>query len=455
MAEDHVSSQMETVARFIGESARTPLPAEVERKTGYHVLDTIAAMVTGARMSAGQLAANYVRSQGGVGEALVIGTDHLTNATWAAYANAMSAHADETDDSHAPSLSHPGCAVVPAALAIAERHGQSGTEFLRAVSAGYDIGCRITPMLNMSNFSGTGSNRSSHAMVSVWGAAAAAAALEGLTDEQIRWALSYTAHQSSGVTTWLRDTHHVEKAFLFAGMGARNGVASATFVSSGMDGVGDVFTGRPNYLDAISDDHDLDILVRGLGSDYMIMETNIKKYAVGSPAQAAVQAMENLIAREGLTHDQVERLEIHLPADLAEVVDSRHMPDINCQYLVAGTLVDGRFSFEMAHDEERMLKDEIIKSLVARTDYFKDEATSGTRKGRVIAHLTGGTSVEDFVEAVDGTAQKPMTEDMVLAKMRDLLVPVIGTGPTEQLIELILDPAQLKNVRDLRPILSI
>src|SRR5258708_12773484 len=59
----------------------------------------------------------------------------------------MLAHADETDDSHPPSQSHPGCAVIPAALAVGERFAISGTHFLRAVTLGYDIGPRFTMTL--------------------------------------------------------------------------------------------------------------------------------------------------------------------------------------------------------------------------------------------------------------------------------------------------------------------
>jgi 2-methylcitrate dehydratase PrpD len=449
-----VSPQMQVVADFIAETRSRALPDEVVRKTAYHILDTVAAMVTGARLEPGRLGRDYAVAQGGVDEALIIGSEHRTNATLAAFANAMSAHADETDDSHAPSLSHPGCAVVPAALAIAERHGRTGVDLVRAVSAGYDIGCRVTPMLGMSQFSPDSSSRSSHAMVSVWGAAAAAASLEDLTSEQVRWALSYTAQQSSGVTTWLRDSRHVEKAFLFAAMGARNGVAAATMVSSGMDGVLDVFTGHPNYLDALSPVADLDILVDGLGATHLVMETNIKKYAVGSPAQAPVQAMETLIAREKLTADEVASIEIHLPADAAQVVNGRHMSDINCQYLVAGTLLDQGFTFEMAHDDDRMRTDEAVLALMKRSELLPDESTRDTRKGRVVVHRTDGSMVEEFVDAVDGTAQKPMSEEQVLDKIRDLLGPTIGDEPTEELIELFLDPEQITDVRDLRGLLS-
>ncbi|MPZ89872.1 MAG: MmgE/PrpD family protein, partial [Nitriliruptorales bacterium] len=298
-----------------------------------------------------------------------------------------------------------------------------------------------------------GSSLASHAVVSVYGAAAAAAALEGLSPEQVRWVLSYATQQSSGVTTWLRDERHVEKAFVFGGMGARNGVAAATMVASGMDGVNDAFSGHPNALDALSPLADRSLLVEGLGERYEVMRTNIKKYAVGSPAQAAVQATEDLIERDGLTADQVERIQIHLPADLARIVDSRHMPDINCQYLVAGTLLDGRFTFEMAHDDARMAAPD-VRDLIARTELLEDEPTRGTRKGRVVVHRRSGEPVEAFVDAVRGTAQNPMGECEITDKCRDLLHPLLGEQRGEELIDLLLNPDKVTDVRDLRSLLE-
>jgi 2-methylcitrate dehydratase PrpD len=453
MAAEVVSKETQKVAEFLRDAKHTPLPDEVVRKTAYHVLDTLAAILTGARMEPGIRGITYVKSQGGVDEALVMGTNIRTNATLAALANGISAHADETDDSHAPTLSHPGCAVVPAAFAVAERHGRSGMELFRGVSAGYDIGTRMNLAIGMETFSASDSSRASHAMMSVWGAAAAAIALEDFTEEQVRWALSYNAQQASGVTTWLRDGRHVEKAFDFAGMGARNGVASATMVASGMDGVIDVFSGHPNFFDAVSNHHDISQMCAELHERYEIMRTNIKKFAVGSPAQAAVQAAEDLVSMDGLTAGDVESMEILLPAHLAMIVNNRHMPDINCQYLVAGTIIDGRFSFDMAHDDPRMKAPDIV-DLMGRMTLTPDESTRGTRSGRIIVKRKDGSTVERFVEAVQGTYENPMPEEQILAKFVDLLAPTIGANETDELIGLLLDPAQISDVRDLRPLLS-
>ena len=134
-----ISPVMQQVSAYIASALRKPLPAAVAEKTKHHVLDTMAAMVSGSRLLPGTKAISYVKTLGGSNEACIIGSRIVTSAASAALANGMLAHADETDDSHAPSLCHPGCAIVPAALAMGERERSNGTALLRAVAHGYDI----------------------------------------------------------------------------------------------------------------------------------------------------------------------------------------------------------------------------------------------------------------------------------------------------------------------------
>src|SRR5690348_17862753 len=179
-------------------------------------------------------------------ESTVIGSSVRTTAINAAMANGTMAHADETDDSHAPSLTHPGCGIVPAALAMAEREGRDGRALLRAVALGYDVGCRLTQALDAYQFREDG--HSTHSFGPMFGAAAAAGALAGLKQAQVRYLLSYTAQQASGISCWMRDEDHVEKAFDFGGMPARNGVAAALMVSHGFTGLDDAFAGERSFF---------------------------------------------------------------------------------------------------------------------------------------------------------------------------------------------------------------
>src|SRR5437879_2675990 len=288
-----ISPVMRELSAYIAAALPRPLPAAVVEKTKHHILDTIAAMVSGSRLAPGKKAIAYVKILGGVKEACVIGSNVITTAGNAALANGMLAHADETDDSHAPSLTHPGCGIVPAALAMAERERCNGTALLRAVALGYDVGCRLTQSLDAYQFREDG--HSTHSFGPMFGAAAAAGALADLRERQVRHLLSFTAQQASGISCWMRDGEHVEKAFDFGGMPARNGVTAATMVAHGFTGVDDVFSGERNFFAAYGRDPNPGELVRELGSTFEIMNTNIKRWSVGSPIQAPLDALLELI----------------------------------------------------------------------------------------------------------------------------------------------------------------
>src|SRR5438477_5826348 len=133
---------MQTLSAYMAAAGSRPLPDEVAEHAKHHLLDTLASMISGSELLPGQAAQGYIRTHGGKGAATIAGTPLTAAPGDAALANGVMAHADETDDSHNASRSHPGCAVVPAALAVGEELGVDGARFLRAVTPGYDIGTR-------------------------------------------------------------------------------------------------------------------------------------------------------------------------------------------------------------------------------------------------------------------------------------------------------------------------
>src|SRR5215467_9596710 len=132
--ESAISPLTRELAAYIAGAIGRPLPPAVVAKTKLHVLDTLAAMLSGSRLKPGELAAAYVEGLGGRPEATVIGTRIVTSALNAALANGMMGHADETDDSHLAGLFHPGCGIVPAALAVAEQEGRGGADLIGAIA---------------------------------------------------------------------------------------------------------------------------------------------------------------------------------------------------------------------------------------------------------------------------------------------------------------------------------
>ncbi len=154
---------------------------------------------------------------------------------------------------------------------------------------GYDLNVRFAQALGLDLFDEVGNN--TLCMSAVFGAAAAAGSLLGFDAQRMRYVLSYAAQQSGGIMTWKRDPDHIEKAFAFSGQAARDGVASAVMVEHGFTGVDDVLDGKTNFLGVFTRKGDPDALLRGLGTDFEIARTNIKKWCVGGPIQAPLDGL--------------------------------------------------------------------------------------------------------------------------------------------------------------------
>src|SRR5438132_1545256 len=162
-ATEPAGSVITQLSTYMSEAGGRALPAEALEKTKHHILDTLAAMISGSGLPPGRVAIQFARAHAGEKVATVAATDVVCGPLEAAMANGMLAHSDETDDSHAPSHCHPGCSIVPAALASSEQFGTDGTRMVRAVALGYDIGTRITMTLGARDYQMT-SHRSSHSI---------------------------------------------------------------------------------------------------------------------------------------------------------------------------------------------------------------------------------------------------------------------------------------------------
>ena len=451
-----VGRVMSVLSTYMSAARARALPTEVIEQAKYHLLDSLAAVISGSELPPGQAAQRYIREHGGSGGAITVFGSALTAPPIdAALANGMMAHADETDDSHNESRSHPGCAVVPAALAVGETYGIDGNLLLRAMTLGYDIGTRVVMAMGGAAFSYE-SSLATHSIAGTFGATAAAVCAAGLDARQIRWALGYAAQESSGITAWRRDTDHIEKAFVFAGMPARNGVTAALLVKSGWNGVEDIFSGPDNFFAAYAPKAQPDRLIEKLGERYEITQTDIKKWPVGSPIQAPLDAIEVIRSKRAFEADQVRKVTVRLAPSVANVVDNRDIPDICLQHMMAVMLVDKTVSFHAAHDKARMQDSAILKQR-AKVNLVRDDELAKllpVRETVVEVELQDGTKLSERVSAVRGTSRNPMTRDEVIAKARDLTAPVLGRDTSTRLIETILDVEAVTEIRNLRRLLQ-
>jgi 2-methylcitrate dehydratase PrpD len=454
-AVDQISPPMARLSAYMADARKRALPEDVVEKVKHHVLDTIASMVSGSELPPGRAAIQFARAYAGEKIATVVGSNVLCGPIEAALANGVLAQADETDDSHAPSLSHPGCAVVPAALAAGERFPTDGAQFLRAVALGYDVGTRVSMTLGGQNFMNE-THRDTHSLSEGFGAAAAAGCLANLSVQQMRWLLDYAAQQSSGIAFWMRDSEHMEKAFVFGGMTARDGVTAALLVQSGWTGVDDAFSGADNFLVASSPKANPAGLVDKLGERYEVVRTNIKKWTVGSPIQAPLDALENIRKKRPFEPDEVKQVTVRIATDEASVVNNREIPDISLQYMLAVMLIDKTASFRAAHDNARMHDPAVLRER-GKIQLIPDaelEKLLPKRVAIVEVTFTDGTHLSERVDAVRGTAENPMSREEVVAKARDLMASILGAANSTGLISKVLAIESVKDIRELRPLLQ-
>jgi 2-methylcitrate dehydratase PrpD len=446
---------MDALSAYMSAARSRELPDEVTEQAKFHLLDTIAAMISGSELPPGQAAQRHIREHSGTGPTTVVSSTLTAPPIDAALANGVMAHADETDDSHNESRSHPGCAVVPAAMAAGEVYGIDGAGLLRAVTLGYDIGPRVVMAMGGAGFS-YDSSLSTHSIAGTFGASAAAACAAGLDARQMRWVLDYASQQSSGIVAWRRDTDHIEKAFVFGGMPARNGVTAALLVKSGWNGVDDVLSGPDNFFAAYAPKAQPERLIEKLGERYEITQTDIKKWTVGSPIQGPLDAIETIREKKPFEVDQVKKVTVRLAPSVATVVDNRDIPDICLQHMVAVMLLDKTVTFHAAHDKPRMQDAAVLKQR-AKVNLARDEELAKllpVRETVVEIELNDGTKLSERVSAVRGTPRNPMGRNEVVDKARDLIVPVLGRDPTTRLIDTIFDIEKLAEVRSLRRLLQ-
>ena len=445
-----ISPLMQKQSAYIAGALKRKLPAEVAARAKNHIVDTFAAIVSGSRLVPGKRILAYVKPLGGARDAGVIGTRHVTTVLNAALANGTCGHADETDDTHPPTRTHPGTSVVPAALAVAEQHELGGELLLRAVVLGYDICARTLIALHPRKFVPTG--RHAGATGQIFGAAAASAALLKLDARKVRYALSYTLEQTAGVTTMFRDTEHIEKAYAMGGMPAHNGAQAALMAAAGFTGVEDIYSGDPDFFSIFSPTADREALVRGLGRDYEIMRGGIKRWSVGGPIQGPMHVLHEIMREHGVKAKDVERLVVRMPEEQLIVVNEREMPDISLQHLLAVMLIDGTMTFAAAHDYARA-KDPAVLKLRRRIEAVADPSIPNTVRGwrsGIRMTLKDGRALEHQTLAAKGNSENPLTRDEVTEKALDLMVPVLGKQKTRALIAALYDIEHIRNVRALR-----
>ena len=420
------------------------LPPEIEHHARRALLDWFAALLPGcSRPPATLLALALAAERGpaeGHGRAICYVDGALVPLRQAALINATASHTVEFDDIYRDAGYHPGCPTIGAALAAAQSAGASMQELLRAIIAGYEVGCRIGVAVQPSHYrywhtTGT---------VGTFGAAAAVGVLRGLDAGRMAHALATAATMAGGLQQAFRGEGMSKP--LHPGHAADAGALAALAAEQGVTGALDVLHGPAGFAAATSEDSGKwEAALDGLGTRHAIAEMTFKNHGCCGHIFPALDAVAELRAAHGFDAAMVERIEVGGYGPTKTVCDrpaARTEQDarFSVQYCVAALLHLGGVrlaAFEPRHLEDPRIRADMAKVSVALDPELVD-AYPARRAARVRVTLTDGRRLERYQPTRKGDPDAPLTDAELSAKFRELAGPVIGADAALRLEQALL-----------------
>lgn len=408
------------------------LPTELREDVARRVLDVLGnSLAAGEQTAAGAVVA-VVREWGGPQQATAVGTGLRVPAAAAALVNGTLAHAMDFDDTHLPSVLHPSSSVVPAALAVAEATGASGSALLDAAGMGIETAVRLgmggyNRELGNSEFFERGQHATS--ICGAVGAAVAAAMLRGLDADGIAHAAGIASSMGSGLLEANRTGGTVKR--VHCGWAAHSGVVAADLARHGLTGPPTVIEGRFGFLHAFCGDRaDAAAVVDGLGERWELPGIFFKPYPCNHFTHAGVDAALRLRASGIHAHDIAE-IELGVPAPvlrtIAEPAAEKARPNsgyhaaFSGPYTVAAALIGGG-GLGLGHDDftDAAAADPDRLALAARVRCVVDEHADAIFPNQFPAVLrvttVAGTHHEARVDANRGGPTNPLTSAELTSK---------------------------------------
>jgi 2-methylcitrate dehydratase PrpD len=446
-----VSTSASATARLGTFASTARAPAEARRRAAVAILDTIGVALAGSSEPASRIVQDVAAAEAD-GPCTVIGTALRASATDAALANGTAAHALDYDDMCFVSLAHPSAPLVPALLAAAELSGATGATFLDGYAVGFEIEGRLGALMNPRHY-----ERGWHCTSTLGsvGAAAAAARVLGLDAAQTAQALAIAASSASG----LKENFGTMVKPLHAGLAARNGVLAARLAAQGLTASALAFDGPQGFLRAMdSQGSDLAAALEDLGTRWEIVDTGItvKLYPSCAGTHPALDAILDLRARESLSPDDVERIEIGVDA-IAPTVLIHDRPTSGLEakfsmpFCAAAAVVDGRVGIDTF--EASKLQDAGIRSMMARVvmtvDASLDPKAPPLTEARVRIVLRDGRSFDQAAHGARGYPERPASDAELDAKFLACATRAVSQSAASQALDLLRSIERLPDVRRL------
>jgi 2-methylcitrate dehydratase PrpD len=433
-----------TLAAFLVKARYEDLPANVRKEGCRTLLNWVGVAVGGSRHETVQRAIAALKPFSGPEQAGLLGRNERFDIMNAAFINGVSSHIFDFDDTHLKTIIHPAGPVVSAILALSEYKPVTGKEFLNALVLGVETELRIGNSVYPNHYD-VGWHITGTA--GVFGAAAAAGKLLGLTEQQMVWALGLAASQPVG----LRESFGSMNKSFNPGRAASNGLFAALLAQQNYTSSDAMIEAKRGWAHTISTKQDFSQITDGLGSHYESTLNTYKPFACGIVIHPSIDAAIQLRNENKLTPDQIAKVELKVHPLVIELTGKK-TPQIGLEgkfsiyHSVAVALVQGAAG-ERQYSDQAVLDPTVIKvrdRVVATIDpAIKPEQVDMT------ITLTDGRTLHKYIEHAIGSVEVPMSDAQLEAKFLDLAKGILADNQAQQLIRLCRDVETLPSAAEI------
>jgi 2-methylcitrate dehydratase PrpD len=450
---------IQALSSFIVNTKYEVLPPKGIELCKRNILDVIGVALAGVNTDVGKIIRDFVRESAGLSASGVIGGHLRTSSPMAALANGTIAHALDYDDVNSTSVAHPSVSLLPAILAVGEERGASGREVIEAYITGYEVEDRLGLCLNPDHYElgwhTTGT-------LGTFGAMAGVSKILGLDEEQIQTAFGIAASVMGGT----RKNFGTMTKPLHAGTSAKNGIIAASLAKKGFTANREIMDGSMGVVALFSPGKNVDSskMAAMLGHPFAIVDpgTFVKAYPCCGAANAAIDALLHLVRSEGLSKENVKKVECGVFYRIPHVmIYSRPKNGLEAkfslEYCLAAGILDGRLCLEQFTDESvnAPAVQEVLEKI---TVYVHDELSTreslGNRFGEVTIQTNDGRLLKKRIYIPLGSPQNPLSDAQLEEKFRDCTKSVLAGDDINRVIRLIYDLENVDNIDELVDIIS-
>lgn len=449
------TSAIGKLSEFVNSMEYEALPCEVKAQAQLILLDTLGAILsaTAQRYSTGRLLREYILSQGGVPESIMIGSTGRTSSVNAAFYNATLGYSSDIESHHPGAIMHGAAIVVPAALAVAESQRRSGADLLTAIVLGIEVACRVSTAIGPAYLYSRGQHPT--CVAGGFGAATAAGYLLNLDSEKLRRAWGLTGTQASGLLAWETDPSENSRPFN-PGIASRNGTTAAVLASFGFGGPPDIFEGKFNIFGAFAENPNIEFLTDQLGKRFSINELAVKRYACCAFLHPGLDGLDKILVENEIHANEIEAIRLRFPRSGVALIDNNPLRSHCGQYILPIYVLERKIIIDDILIDRR--SEPAIDDLSRKVQVLGDDELDHEFPDRyttIVEVDTRGQTIKQMVRYAKGCPENPLTEDELQAKFRKLSGSVRENKKVEELLEVIKTCASAPSIDGLVNLLQI